>query len=71
MDTDLASGKRTFASRLWHNLVAPLSLALLVLGAGVMTIVFILLRAHSTWPWLFFTGMGAVDADRPRGSAEP
>jgi 1,4-dihydroxy-2-naphthoate polyprenyltransferase len=52
MDTDLASGKRTFASRLgtiWSRRYHWL----LVLGAGGMMIVFNLLRTHTAWPWLF------------------
>lgn len=52
MDTDLACGKRTFASRLGSR-GARRYHWLLVLGAGGMTIGFILLRAYSAWPWLF------------------
>ena len=59
MDTDIATGKRTFAARIGRKR-ARLYHWVLVLGGGLMALLFIGLRAKTAWPWLCFPAWGPL-----------
>lgn len=51
INTDLATGKRTFVVRIGHRWARRYHY-FLVIGGGLMAIIYIVFRAHTLWPWL-------------------
>ena len=59
MDTDIASGKRTFAARIGRSWARRYHW-FQVLGGGLMAMVYIALRAQTAWPWLCLPAWGPL-----------